>query len=145
MNGHVLQRASIGIHLYRANAPMLDRYFVDADGELLIVPEHGSLLLHTEYGRLHVRPGEIAVIGRGVRFRAEVPDGVARGYVCENYGRAFTLPELGPIGSNGLANPRDFLYPVAAFEDREEDRSGGAEVRRGPVDGPPTTTIRRLT
>jgi homogentisate 1,2-dioxygenase len=120
VTGHVLQRAGVGIHLYRANAPMLDRYFVDADGELLIVPEHGALLLHTEYGRLHVAPGEIAVVGRGVRFRAEVPDGAARGYVCENYGRAFTLPELGPIGSNGLANPCDFLYPVAAFEDREE-------------------------
>ena len=108
---------------------MLDRYFVDADGELLIVPERGSLLLRTEYGWLHVRPGEIAVIGRGVRFRVEVPDGVARGYVCENYGRAFTLPELGPIGSNGLANPRDFLDPVAAFEDRDGDRAGGAEIR----------------
>jgi homogentisate 1,2-dioxygenase len=99
---------------------MTDRYFVDADGELLLVPQQGALLLHTEYGRLHAAPGEIAVIGRGVRFRVELPDGPARGYVCENYGQPFVLPELGPIGANGLANPRDFLYPVAAYEDREE-------------------------
>jgi homogentisate 1,2-dioxygenase len=120
VNGDVAQRAGIGIHLYSANRSMLDRYFVDADGELLVVPEHGSLLLHTEYGRLHVAPGEIAVIGRGIRFRVELPDDEARGYVCENYGQPFGLPELGPIGANGLANARDFLYPVAAFEDREE-------------------------
>jgi homogentisate 1,2-dioxygenase len=115
-----LQRAGIGIHLYRATASMVDRYFVDADGELLLVPELGGLLLHTEYGRLRVVPGEIAVVGRGVRFRVELLGDAARGYVCENYGQAFALPELGPIGSNGLANARDFLYPVAAFEDREQ-------------------------
>ncbi|MEU6559317.1 homogentisate 1,2-dioxygenase [Nocardia nova] len=120
VNGHVLQRTGVGIHLYGANRSMMDRYFVDADGELLLVPETGSLMLRTEYGRLHVVPGEIAVVGRGVRFRVELPDGAARGYVCENYGSPFTLPELGPIGSNGLANPRDFLYPVAAFEDRDD-------------------------
>jgi homogentisate 1,2-dioxygenase len=119
-NGDVRQRAGIGVHLYAADRTMTDRYFVDADGELLLVPQQGSLLLHTEYGRLHVAPGEIAVIGRGVRFRVELPDGPARGYVCENYGQPFVLPELGPIGANGLANPRDFRYPVAAYEDREE-------------------------
>jgi homogentisate 1,2-dioxygenase len=119
-NGNVLHRAGIGIHLYRANTPMTDRYFADADGELLLVPELGGLLLHTEYGVLRVDPGEIAVIGRAVRFRVELPDGQARGYLCENYGQAFELPELGPIGANGLANPRDFLYPTAAYEDREE-------------------------
>ncbi|KAA9152648.1 homogentisate 1,2-dioxygenase [Amycolatopsis acidicola] len=119
-NGDVLQRNGIAIHWYTATTSMTDRYFADADGELLIVPELGSLLLHTEYGKLFVEPGEIAVIGRAVRFRVELPDGRARGYVCENYGRPFTLPELGPIGANGLANPRDFLYPVAAYEDREE-------------------------
>ena len=119
-NGNVVQRQGIGIHWYAANRSMTDRYFVDADGELLLVPELGGLLLHTEYGRLWVTPGEIAVVARGVRFRVELPDGTARGYVCENYGQAFTLPELGPIGANGLANARDFLYPVAAFEDREE-------------------------
>ncbi|HJQ45561.1 MAG TPA: homogentisate 1,2-dioxygenase [Amycolatopsis sp.] len=119
-NGDVVQRTGIGIHWYRATRSMADRYFVDADGELLLVPELGGLLLHTEYGRLRVTPGEIAVIGRGVRFRVDLLDDAARGYVCENYGRPFTLPELGPIGANGLAGARDFLYPVAAFEDREE-------------------------
>jgi homogentisate 1,2-dioxygenase len=119
-NGDVLRRAGIGIHIYRATADMVDRYFVDADGELLLVPELGGLDLRTEYGRLLVAPGEIAVIGRGVRFRVELPDRRARGYVCENYGQPFALPELGPIGANGLANARDFLYPVAAFEDREQ-------------------------
>jgi homogentisate 1,2-dioxygenase len=118
--GNVLQRTGVGIHLYRATTSMTDRYFVDADGELLLVPQLGGLLLHTEYGRLHVTPGEIAVVARGVRFRVELTGEAARGYLCENYGHAFTLPELGPIGSNGLANARDFLYPAAAFEDREE-------------------------
>ncbi|HVV22308.1 MAG TPA: homogentisate 1,2-dioxygenase, partial [Pseudonocardiaceae bacterium] len=119
-NGNVLQRSGIGIHLYAANRSMVDRYFVDADGELLLVPELGGLLLHTEYGRIRVDPGEIAVVGRAVRFRVELLGDQARGYVCENYGQAFELPELGPIGANGLANARDFQYPVAAFEDRED-------------------------
>jgi homogentisate 1,2-dioxygenase len=119
-NGNVRERSGIGVHWYRATKSMTDRYFVDADGELLLVPELGGLVLHTEYGRLRVEPGEVAVVARGVRFRVELPGGRARGYVCENYGRPFTLPELGPIGANGLANARDFLYPVAAFEDREE-------------------------
>jgi homogentisate 1,2-dioxygenase len=118
--GNVLQRTGVGIHLYRATTSMTDRYFVDADGELLLVPQLGGLLLHTEYGRLHVTPGEIAVVARGVRFRVELTGEAARGYLCENYGQAFTLPELGPIGSNGLASVRDFLYPAAALEDREE-------------------------
>jgi len=96
---------------------MTDRVVFDADGELLIVPQQGRLRLVTEMGILEVAPLEIAVIPRGVRFRVELPDGEARGYVCENYGALLRLPELGPIGSNGLANPRDFLTPVAAFED----------------------------
>ncbi len=116
-NGDALSHAGIGIHWYTASASMVDRYFVDADGELLIVPESGSLLLPTELGVLHVAPGEFAVIPRGIRFRAELPDGTARGYICENYGACFTLPERGPIGANGLANERDFLAPTAAYED----------------------------
>jgi homogentisate 1,2-dioxygenase len=83
------------------------------------VPERGALLLRTEFGLLLARPGEVALVPRGVRFRVELPDGTARGYVCENYGRPFQLPELGPIGANGLANARDFRAPVAAFEDDE--------------------------
>jgi homogentisate 1,2-dioxygenase len=118
-NGDTLSQAGIGIHWYRANTSMLDRFFVDADGELLVVPQEGTLLVHTEFGRLRVAPGEIAVIPRGVRFRVELPDGLARGYICENYGAALTLPERGPIGANGLANERDFLAPAAAFEDRQ--------------------------
>jgi len=94
--------------------------FWSADGEWLIVPQQGRLALATELGRLAVAPGEIAVIPRGIRFRVDLPDGTARGYVCENHGAALRLPELGPIGANGLANPRDFLAPVAWFEDREE-------------------------
>ena len=107
-NGHVERQFGIGIHLYRANRSMSGRVLVDADGELLLVPQLGRLLLVTEMGRLEVRPGSIAVVPRGVRFRVELLDDTARGYVCENYGRPFHLPELGPIGSNGLANARDF-------------------------------------
>src|SRR4029434_7408474 len=102
------------------NLSMADRVFSNADGELLIVPQAGSLLLVTEVGRLTVGPGEIALLPRGLRFRVDLADPSARGYICENYGAPFRLPELGPIGSNGLANPRDFEAPVAWFEDRDE-------------------------
>jgi homogentisate 1,2-dioxygenase len=107
------------VHLYAANGSMVDRVFYDADGELLIVPQEGALALATEFGRLDVAPGEIAVIPRGIRSRVELAGAAARGYVCENYGAPLRLPELGPIGANGLANPRDFLAPVAAFEERD--------------------------
>jgi homogentisate 1,2-dioxygenase len=118
-NGDAAARNGIAIHLYRATRSMTDRAFYDADGELLIVPQQGRLLLRTELGVLDAAPGEVAVIPRGMKFRAELPDGRAGGYVCENYGALFRLPELGPIGANGLANPRDFLSPSAAFEDRD--------------------------
>ena len=118
-NGDVTTGVGVGIHLYGANASMAGRVFYDADGELLIVPQQGALDIATELGRLHVAPGEIVVIPRGVRFRVALPDGPVRGYVCENYGQPFRLPELGPIGSNGLANARDFLTPVAWYEDRD--------------------------
>ena len=101
---------------YAANASMKKRFFYNADGEMLLVPQEGALTLATELGVIAVAPGEIAVIPRGVKFRVEVEGGV-RGYICENYGLPFRLPELGPIGANGLANSRDFLTPVAAFED----------------------------
>ena len=116
-NGDAAVGSGLGIHMYVANRSMVDRVFYDADGELLIVPQAGKLRLFTELGVLEIAPGEIGVVPRGVRFRAELPDGKAIGYVCENYGALFRLPELGPIGSNGLANARDFLTPVAAFED----------------------------
>jgi homogentisate 1,2-dioxygenase len=107
------------IHLYAINRSMTDRYFYNADGEMLIVPQQGRLRLATELGRIDVEPLEIVVIPRGLRFRVELQDGPARGYVCENYGAQLRLPDLGVIGSNGLANPRDFQYPVAWYEDRE--------------------------
>jgi homogentisate 1,2-dioxygenase len=116
-NGDATRRSGMAIHLYAANAPMTDRVFSDADGELLIVPQEGGLLLHTELGRLRAEPGHVALVPRGVRFRAEPLDPAVRGYVCENHGRPFILPDLGPIGANGLANARDFLAPVAAYED----------------------------
>lgn len=111
--------AGCGIHVYAANRSMTGRFFYNADGELLIVPEHGRLRIDTELGRLEIEPQEIAVMPRGLRHRVALPDGEARGYVCENYGALFRLPDLGPIGSNGLANPRDFLSPVARYEDEE--------------------------
>lgn len=116
-NGNPANGTGISIHVYLANRPMVDRIFHDADGELLIVPQQGRLTILTELGAMDAAPGEIAVIPRGVRFRAGLPDGSARGYICENHGAIFRLPELGSIGSNGLANPRDFLTPVAWFED----------------------------
>jgi homogentisate 1,2-dioxygenase len=118
-NGDATQRTGMAVHLYHADSSMADRVFSDADGELLIVPERGGLLLRTELGLLAARPGEVALIPRGVRFRVELLDESARGYVCENYGQPFQLPDLGPIGANGLANARDFLAPVAAYEDVE--------------------------
>lgn len=110
----------VAFHLYAANRDMTDRIFVDADGELLFVPQDGRLTLLTELGRIDIAPGQIALVPRGVRFRALLPDGAARCYALENYGAMFRLPDLGPIGANGLANPRDFETPVAWFEDREE-------------------------
>jgi homogentisate 1,2-dioxygenase len=119
-NGDASGRYGVAIHIYRTTKPMEHRFLYDADGELLIVPQIGRLRLATELGVVEAKPGEIAVIPRGIKFRVELPDGRARGYVCENYGALFRLPELGPIGANGLANPRDFRSPVAAFEDRDE-------------------------
>ena len=109
----------VTVHVYRANRSM-QRIFWNADGEFLLVPEQGRLQLATELGRLPVAPGEIAVIPRGLRFRVELLDDTARGYVCENHGAVLRLPDLGPIGANGLANPRDFHSPTAWFEDRDE-------------------------
>ena len=118
-NGDAALQTGMAVHLYVANRSMSERFFYDADGELLIVPQQGALRLHTELGILEVAPGEIAVLPRGLRFRVVLCEATARGYVCENFGAALRLPELGPIGANGLANARDFQSPVAAFEDRE--------------------------
>ena len=119
-NGDVGTGSGIGIHLYSANRSMERRVFQNSDGELLIVPQQGALHITTELGKLEVPPGHIALIPRGLRFAVAL-DGPSRGYVCENYGAPFQLPDLGPIGANGLASPRDFEAPVAWFEDVEAE------------------------
>jgi len=119
-NGDVTTGAGIAVQVYAANRSMERRVFQNSDGEMLFVPQLGTLHLDTEMGRLAVPPGHIALIPRGLRFRVRL-DQASRGYVCENYGAPFRLPDLGPIGSNGLANPRDFEVPVAWFEDVEGD------------------------
>lgn len=116
VNGDADAQTGVAAHLYLVNRSMGRRAFVNADGEMLLVPQQGRLTITTELGILEVAPGEIALLPRGMAFKIDV-DGPSRGYICENYGAPFRLPELGPIGSNGLANARDFLAPVAAFED----------------------------
>ena len=141
-SGDAASQSGIAVHVYGANRPMKDRYFYCADGELMFVPQQGAIELVTELGRLAAAPGEIAVVPRGVKFKVLV-EGAARGYVCENYGANFRLPELGPIGAQGLAQVRDFLAPVAAFEDQAGKCEvvakflGGlwrAELRHSPLD-----------
>ncbi|MBS0326693.1 MAG: homogentisate 1,2-dioxygenase [Proteobacteria bacterium] len=118
-NGDPHMQTGCGIHVYAANRSMTDRYFYSADGEMLIVPHEGRQRFVTELGIVEAEPQEIVVIPRGVRFRVELVDATARGYICENFGAPFRLPEMGPIGSNGLAHPRDFLTPAARYEDRD--------------------------
>lgn len=116
-SGDASTHTGSAIHVYAANTSMHDTFFYNADGEMLIVPQEGALVFLTEMGKVDVAPGEICVIPRGIKFRVEV-SGNVRGYICENYGAPFRLPDLGPIGANGLAYPRDFLIPEAWFEDR---------------------------
>jgi len=121
--------SGMAAHVYLVTRSMQDEYFYNADGEMLFVAQHGALRLATEFGRIDIEPGEIAVIPRGVKFRLELKGGPARGYLCENYGGAFALPERGPIGANCLANQRDFLTPTACFE--EVDRPATLTVKWG--------------
>lgn len=141
--GDAATQAGMAAHIYVATRSMVDEYFYNADGEMLFVPQQGTLRLCTEFGVVEVAAGEIAVVPRGVKMRVELPAGPVRGYICENYGSALTLPERGPIGANGLANPRDFFSPVAAYEDREVPSQlyvkwGGrlwqTEIRQSPLD-----------
>ncbi len=118
-NGDPANHDGVGIHWYSATASMTDRYFYNADGEMLLLPQEGSVRFATECGVIEAKPGELVVIPRGIKFKVELLEGQARGYICENFGQPFKLPDLGPIGANGLANPRDFLTPVAAFEDKD--------------------------
>jgi homogentisate 1,2-dioxygenase len=141
-NGDPSVQTGVAVHVYAVNQSMQGRYFYDADGELLIVPQQGKLRLLTELGILEAAPGEICVIPRGIKFCVNV-EGPSRGYICENYGAPLRLPELGAIGANGLAYPRDFLAPVAAFEDLDGDfrivtkflgRMWTAEIDHSPLD-----------
>jgi len=144
-NGSAAAQHGVGIHLYAANRSMEIRYLYSADGEMLIVPQQGRLRIETELGVLAIEPQQIAVIPRGVRFCVKLPDGHASGYVCENFGAMLKLPDLGPIGSNGLANPRDFLTPVAAYEDVEGEFELVAKFQgrlwRAPIDHSPLDVV----
>jgi homogentisate 1,2-dioxygenase len=142
-SGDVNTQAGMAAHVYLATQSMESDYFYNADGEMLVVPQQGRIRFFTEFGRIKAEPGEICIIPRGVKFKVELVDGPARGYVCENYGAKFTLPDRGPIGANCLANARDFKTPVAAFEDKEERSRltvkwcGGfhvAEIGHSPLD-----------
>jgi homogentisate 1,2-dioxygenase len=141
-SGDPAMQVGVGVHVYAANASMRGRYFYNADGEMLILPQQGALRIHTELGIIGVAPGEICIVPRGIKIRVEM-EGPSRGYICENYGLPFRLPDLGPIGANGLANPRDFLAPVAAYEDKDGDfkivgkflgRMWEAEIDHSPLD-----------
>jgi len=118
--GDVNTQTGMSAHLYFVNTSMVDEYFYNSDGELMIVPQEGELRFFTELGKIDIGPAEIAIIPRGMKFKVEVLKGPARGYMCENYGAKFTLPNRGPIGANCLANPRDFKTPVAAYEDKRK-------------------------
>ena len=142
-NGHVSQNVGCAAHIYFMNRPMTDRFFYNSDGELLFVPRSGEVKFSTECGVLTVRPGEIAVIPRGMKFQACPVAGQAEGYLCENYGPNFRLPGLGPIGANGLANPRHFLSPVASYEDKTgnfklvtkfQGQLWEADIKHSPLD-----------
>ncbi len=122
-NGDVRGQSGIGIHVYTANQGMGDRSFYSADGELLFIPQLGEFMAITEMGKLAIKPGEILLIPRGIKFKIEPINGPIRGYLCENYGSPMELAERGPAGANGFANQRDFEYPVAYFEDSEEQHT----------------------
>jgi homogentisate 1,2-dioxygenase len=144
VNGDADAQTGVAAHLYLANRSMDGRAFVNADGEMLVVPQQGRLTVTTELGLLQVAPGEVALLPRGLAFSVAV-DGPSRGYVCENYGAHFRLPELGPIGSNGLANPRDFLAPVAAYDDGSRPfrlvRKYGGALWTAPADASPFNVV----
>ena len=120
-SGDVNSQSGMACHIYAVNASMENRYIFDADGELMFVPQLGKMLVKTEMGYMDMEPGEICIVPRGMIFSVEPTEGKARGFVCENYGGKFTLPARGSIGANCLANPRDFLTPVAAYEDKDTD------------------------
>ena len=147
-NGDADAQVGLAVLVYMANVSMHQRALVNADAEMLLVPQQGRLTITTELGVLDVAPGEIAVLPRGLAFKVALPDaatGAARGYIAENYGAPFRLPELGPIGSNGLANARDFLAPVAAFEENpgayELIKKFGGRLWRNTQPGTPFNVV----
>ena len=117
--GDVNTQIGMASHIYLANTSMVDTCFYSADSELIIIPQEGVLRFNTELGIMDIEPQEIAIIPRGLLFKVEIIEGPARGFVCENYGQKFDLPNRGPIGANCLANRRDFKIPKAAFEDND--------------------------
>ena len=143
--GDLFAQNGIAVHIYRANKPMTERFFSNSDGEMLIVPEKGALRIFTELGVLEAGAGEVVVLPRGLKFRVELPDGEARGYICENYGAQLRLPDLGPIGANGLANSRDFQTPVAWYEDRDgsfqQVGKFGGNLWAGEIDHSPLDVV----
>lgn len=116
--GSTSAKSGYALHIYTANKNMIEKALANADGDFLFVPQQGRLWITSEFGRMQVSPGEVAVVQMGIRFAVSLPDGPSRGYVCEVFGNHFRLPDLGPIGANGLANPRDFVTPVAWFDDK---------------------------
>ena len=142
--GDVATHAGSATHLYNVTRSMEDEYFYNADGEMLVVAQVGALTFFTEMGIIDIEPGEIAILPRGCKFKVLLGDEPARGYVCENFGAKFACPDRGPIGANCLANPRDFLTPVAAYEEKDGTRCrltvkwGGAfhatEIEHSPLD-----------
>ncbi|KIK58015.1 hypothetical protein GYMLUDRAFT_75099 [Collybiopsis luxurians FD-317 M1] len=115
-NGDPTLREGLAVHVYLANSSMGRKAFCNTDGDMLILPQQGRLDIQTEFGKMMVRPGELAVIQRGMKFKVKLPDGPSRGYIQEIFGSHYTLPELGPLGGHGLANPRDFETPLASFD-----------------------------
>ena len=129
-NGDADLQTGMATHVYLANRSMTGKALVNTDGEMLLVPQQGRLVLATELGILELAPGEVAVVPRGMAFSVALLDGPSRGYVCENYGAHFRLPELGPIGSNGLANARDFRVPTAAYDQAPASSLGYDMVKK---------------
>ncbi|GAD98612.1 homogentisate 1,2-dioxygenase, putative [Paecilomyces variotii No. 5] len=115
-HGDPTLKEGVAVHQYAANLSMDKEAFVNHDGDYLFVPQQGRLDIQTELGRMMVLPGELFVIPAGLRFKVSLPDGPSRGYIQEIFGSHFELPDLGPIGSNGLALPQDFEIPVASYD-----------------------------
>lgn len=107
-------KEGLSIYMYSANESMGKKAFYNSDGDFLIVPHSGTLYITTLNGKLVVKPREICTIQRGIKFSVDV-DGPVKGWIAENFRGHLDIPELGPIGCNGMANPKDFCYPTAWY------------------------------